>query len=144
VTVTLADTPSKEATVGADWTEIDWEELSPGELAERWEELEPYWKALPIDERKRVWHPKVQEEADLLSSLIGEELMLERRRRGLRQEDVALRIGRSRGWVGQCERGENGSEKASKLYAIALGIDYAVVVARAEDKIESLRKHSGE
>lgn len=77
----------------------------------------------------------LQERVERYLQHVGEQLQLERKRRKLRQEDIAERAGRSRGWAGHVERGENRDHGAAALYAATLGMSFAVIVARAEDAL---------
>lgn len=73
--------------------------------------------------------------ADSYIKAVGEQLQRARSKRGLNQADIARMLGRSRGWVGHMERGENKDHHSAKLYASALGIEMAVIVAMAEHQI---------
>jgi transcriptional regulator with XRE-family HTH domain len=53
-------------------------------------------------------------------------------KKGLLQKDIARVLGRSKSWVGQIENGANQDHRSAKLYAHALGVEFASVVAMAE------------
>jgi transcriptional regulator with XRE-family HTH domain len=63
---------------------------------------------------------------------IGEVLGNLRVKKGLLQKDIARVLGRSKSWVGQIENGANQDHRSAKLYAHALGVEFASVVAMAE------------
>lgn len=82
-----------------------------------------------------------QEIADLASweasagayiAQVGEVLGNLRVKKGLLQKDIARVLGRSKSWVGQIENGANQDHRSAKLYAHALGVEFASVVAMAE------------
>lgn len=75
-------------------------------------------------------------EAERYIKAVGEQLQRARSKKGLNQADIARMLGRSRGWVGHIERGENKDHHSAKLYASALGIEMAVIVAMAEHQMD--------
>lgn len=77
----------------------------------------------------------LEAEATAYIKAVGEQLQRARSKRGLNQADIARMLGRSRGWVGHMERGENKDHHSAKLYASALGIEMAVIVAMAEHQM---------
>jgi ribosome-binding protein aMBF1 (putative translation factor) len=77
----------------------------------------------------------LEAEASSYIKAVGEQLQRARSKRGLNQADIARMLGRSRGWVGHMERGENKDHHSAKLYASALGIEMAVIVAMAEHQM---------
>lgn len=77
----------------------------------------------------------VREESDVYLRYIGVYLRAERTRRGLDQDTIASRVGKSRPWVSQVENGKNGDHRAAKTYAIALEIDFTYIVAMAEHAV---------
>jgi len=77
----------------------------------------------------------LEADADSYIKAVGEQLQRARSKRRLNQADIARMLGRSRGWVGHMERGENKDHHSAKLYASALGIEMAVIVAMAEHQI---------
>lgn len=77
----------------------------------------------------------LEAEAASYIKAVGEQLQRARSKKGLNQADIARMLGRSRGWVGHMERGENKDHHSAKLYASALGIEMAVIVALAEHQM---------
>lgn len=63
---------------------------------------------------------------------IGVELCNLRVKKNLLQKDIARILGRSKSWVGQIENGANQDHRSAKLYAHALGIEFASLVSMAE------------
>jgi transcriptional regulator with XRE-family HTH domain len=92
------------------------------------------------EERDRRTGAELQAEADEYMQFVAEQLKLERSRRGIKQTEVSERAGRSKAWAGTVERNENGDHAAAKLYALAIGVDFALIVARAEASQANTRK----
>lgn len=79
-----------------------------------------------------------EEEAQQIVTAIAEQLTLERNRRGWTQKDIAERCDLTRRNVGYVEDGKGGTAPAIK-YAAALGMSYALIVAKAEAMLEAER-----
>lgn len=81
------------------------------------------WERTPDD---------VQAEVELYLKYIGVFLRTERVDRGLQQQDIADRCGKSKAWVSHVENSKNESHAAAKAYACALGVDFMYIVSQAE------------
>lgn len=81
-----------------------------------------------------------QEEAETFKEYVGVFLRMERRQKKMTQDDVAEKSGRSKGWVSQMENGMNDSSSSAKLYCLAVGVDYAYIVALAESSIDTKKR----
>jgi hypothetical protein len=86
---------------------------------------------LPVDELE-------QETAEYCRH-VAVYLRMERERLGLEQGVVAKRCGRSPGWASQLESGKNDSHSAAKKYALAMGVDFALIVSLAEAAVDTRR-----
>lgn len=75
---------------------------------------------------------EVQADVEMYLKYIGVFLRTERIDRGLQQQDIADRCGKSKAWVSHVENSKNESHAAAKAYAIALGVDFMYIVSQAE------------
>lgn len=81
-------------------------------------------------------HPdQLQAAASSYLSYVGAYLRMERKKQKLALREIAERAGRSTSWAGQVERGENADASAQKLFALVLGTQLAIIVARAEHQM---------
>lgn len=78
---------------------------------------------------------QLQATASSYLSYVGAYLRMERKKQKLALREVAALAGRSTSWAGQVERGENSDAAAQKLFALVLGVQLAVFVARAEHQM---------
>lgn len=74
----------------------------------------------------------VQSEVESYLKYVGVFLRTERIDRGLQQQDIADRCGKSKAWVSHVENSKNESHAAAKAYAVALGVDFMYIVSQAE------------
>lgn len=101
-------------------------------------EFGSYAEAIVSETAQQEWDrtpEEMRDESDVYLRYIGVYLRIERDRRGLHQDTIASRCGRTRPWVSQLENGKNGDHRAAKLYAMALGIDFTYIVAMAEHAV---------
>ncbi len=82
----------------------------------------------------------LQEESELFVEYVGTFLRMERRRLKMTQDQVAEKVGRSKGWVSHVENGQNDSSSSAKLYALAINVDYAYIVALAENALDTRKR----
>lgn len=75
---------------------------------------------------------EVQADVEMYLKYVGVFLRTERIDRGLQQQDIADRCGKSKAWVSHVENSKNESHAAAKAYAIALGVDFMYIVSQAE------------
>lgn len=68
---------------------------------------------------------------------IGEQLALERKAAGLNQTHIAEQLGVSRRTVSDIERGLNPNMDNFTNYCLLLGVDFALIVARARLAIKA-------
>ena len=81
---------------------------------------------------------ELKAESQELLSFIAIYLRAERTRAGLTQEDMAARTAMSRAWVSKTEAGNNNALPSLALYAAALGLQLAYIVAQAESALATV------
>lgn len=74
---------------------------------------------------------------------LGATLAAERKYRGLDQSQAMESTGLTRGTISDLERGKNRSHGSAYQYALGMGVQWSVIIARTEALVDSRRQTAG-
>lgn len=82
---------------------------------------------------------EIKASAQELLGYVALYLKSERTRAGLTQDDIATRTAMSRAWVSKTESGNNAALPSLAMYAAAMELQLAFIVAQAEAAMEAFQ-----
>lgn len=82
---------------------------------------------------------EIKASAQELLGYVALYLKSERTRAGLTQDDIATRTAMSRAWVSKTESGNNAALPSLAMYAAAMDLQLAFIVAQAEAAMEAFQ-----